>query len=291
MAQIQAGKGLKKTATRDSSAVKGGGGVLDAASGGTPKANISAPKADESAPDLKQFKNQLAGLFGGPPAPKAPPPKAPAAEPAAADPASAPPPPPPVAAPPPPPVAAPPPPPPPPPPAAAPPPPPPVASPPPPPPLSPPPLAPPPLAPPPLAPPPLTPPPLAPPGANGAAVPPPPTPPLDQSMSTPDAAGEGAQAAADKEARRKKRLSSGRLTGREQQKKWVQANQASAGAQGGAEVYGVLEAVEEPTPYDAESLEPRTGSSVPGRRLTRARRTVAQLPLCGERDGEREHDA
>ena len=240
MAQIQAGKGLKKTVTRDSSEVKGAGGVVDIAADGTVKKKAAA-EADTSAPDLKNFKNQLGALFGGPPAPKkapaapapaatpaAPPPAPPAAPPPVAPPAAppaAPPPPPPppgsVAPPPVPPSLAPPPPPPPPPPAPGP--------------LTPPPLpagmAPPPPPPPPgsLAPPPL-------PGAAAAAPPPPPPtgsalapPPLTSCGSSTDIAGAGPGSA-----QRKKKRSSATgkaLSGIEQQRKWRE--QAREGAGGG----------------------------------------------------------
>ena len=56
MAQIHAGKALKS---------------LSLAEGACGSSDASTQKAvDESAPDLKAFKNQLAGLFGGP-SPKA----------------------------------------------------------------------------------------------------------------------------------------------------------------------------------------------------------------------------
>ena len=52
MAQIHAGKALKS---------------LSLAEGACGSSDASTQKAvDESAPDLKAFKNQLAGLFGGP---------------------------------------------------------------------------------------------------------------------------------------------------------------------------------------------------------------------------------
>jgi len=116
-AQIAGGGGmkLKKVQTRDSSGVRGAGAIVGEEGAA---ASDATPAINNSQPDLKDIRSQLAGMFGGPP----PPPKAASSE------------------------------------AAAPPAPPPAPPAPPPPPLAPPPLAPPALAPPPLAPPPLAPP-------------------------------------------------------------------------------------------------------------------------------------
>ena len=76
MAQIHAGKALKS---------------LSLAEGACGSSDASTQKAvDESAPDLKAFKNQLAGLFGGP-SPKAAEPKSDVPVQAAAAPAAPPP--------------------------------------------------------------------------------------------------------------------------------------------------------------------------------------------------------
>ena len=93
-AQIAGGGGmkLKKVQTRDSSGVRGAGAILGEEGAA---ASDATPAINNSQPDLKDIRSQLAGMFGGPP----PPPKAASSD-AAAPPAPPAPPPPPLAPPP-----------------------------------------------------------------------------------------------------------------------------------------------------------------------------------------------
>ena len=71
-AQIAGGGGamkLKKVQTRDSSGVRGAGAILGEEGAA---ASDATPAINNSQPDLKDIRSQLAGMFGGPP----PPPKA-----------------------------------------------------------------------------------------------------------------------------------------------------------------------------------------------------------------------